>query len=170
MLAIVMCGGRGSRLGFVEKPMLVINGVRLVEMIIEELELAGLEAIFVTSPYTPETERTLRAEGHEVFRAEGRGYMDDLYKAILEYRIFKPVMNLNSDLYFRRRGLLLEFLKKYLSSTCPALSAVYPDGRRVGINTFDPMLDQQREERFITDDSEIINIDTVKDLERAKNG
>ena len=170
MLAIVMCGGRGSRLGFVEKPLIPIRGVRLIEIVIQELEITGVESIFVTSKYTPETESVLRKQGLEVFRASGKGYMEDLRETILEYRLCEPVMNLNSDLYIRRHGLLQGFLRKYLTSNSPALSAVYPDGRRVGINAFDPMFEQQREERFITDERDVINIDTPADLERAENG
>lgn len=170
MLAIVMCGGRGSRLGFIEKPMIAVGGKRLVEGVIEELELAGLEMVFVTSPYTPETEVFLRAEGWEVFRAGGKGYMQDLYETISQYRIVEPVLNVNSDLYFRRRGVILEFLRAYLSSSSPAMSAAFPDGRRVGINAFDPVLGEQREEKFIIDESRVVNVDRPEDLERLKDG
>ncbi|WP_456370176.1 NTP transferase domain-containing protein [Geoglobus sp.] len=170
MLAIVMCGGRGSRIGFVEKPLIAAGGKRLIEGVIEELELAGLEMIFVTSPFTPETEEFLRREGREVFRAEGRGYMQDLYETMHQYRIVEPVLNVNSDLYFRERGVLLEFLRAYLSSSSPAMSAVFPDGRRVGINAFDPVLGEQREEKFIIEEDRVVNVDTPEDLERLGYG
>ncbi|NOY10635.1 MAG: NTP transferase domain-containing protein [Archaeoglobi archaeon] len=170
MLAIVMCGGRGSRLGFVEKPMISVGGKRLVEGVMEELELAGLETVFVTSPFTPETERFLREMGLEVFRADGGGYMHDLRQAVFEYRIIEPVLNVNSDLYFRERGVILRFLRAYLSSSSPAMSAVFPSGRRVGINAFDPVLGEQREEKFIIEESRVINIDTPGDLERLRDG
>ncbi len=168
-LAIVMCGGRGKRLGFVEKPMLEIKGRKLIEYAIEEIEIANLDAIFVTSHFTKNTEKFLRKEGKEVFRADGSGYMDDLICAIESYKIIKPIINMNSDLYIARKGILSDFVKFYLSSDLPAASMVYRNGRRVGINAFDPFFFKQKEEKFIIDERDIVNIDTPEDLERVRN-
>ena len=170
LFAIVMCGGRGKRLGFVEKPMLEIGGKRLIEYIVKEVELANLQPIFVTSPFAEKTERFLKEIGKEVLRAEGKGYMEDLIYAIKSYNLFEPMFNLNSDLYIAKSGIISEFVCFYLRSDFPAASMVYKSGRRVGINAFDPMLDEQREEKFIIGEKDIINIDTPRDLERVKNG
>lgn len=167
-VALVMCGGRGSRLGYVEKPMLEIGGKRLIDMAIDEIESAMVESIFVTSRYTPETEKYLKRQGFEVFRGGGRGYMEDLREVLNEYQIIFPVLNINSDLYYVSEGVIREFVEFYFSSKFPAVSAVFEDGEYAGINAFDPIFEWQEEEKIILSSNKVINIDTPEDLERAK--
>ncbi len=170
VLAIVMCGGRGSRLGFVEKPMIKVKGRRLIEHILEEIELVDLEVICVTSPYTKRTEDFLRKRGMEVFRGSGLGYIEDLKETLESYGILEPVFTANSDLYIVRKGIFSEFFRFYMTSDHPAMSMIYENGNPVGINAFDPFFDEQREEKFIIDERDIINVDTPQDLERIAYG
>ena len=170
MLAIVMCGGKGSRLGYAEKPMINVGGKRLIDFTIKELEYAGVDAIFVTSPFTPFTEKYLLETGFEVFRGGGEGYMEDLFLTIEKNGIVFPVLTMNSDLYIIREGILTEFVKAYMRSSFPALSCIFKNGKAVGINAFDPLLGKQEEEKFIIDEGDVINIDTFDDLRRAENG
>lgn len=170
MLALVMAGGKGSRMGYVEKPMIKVKGKRLIDFVVNELENAGIDAIYVTSPHTPTTERYLHEMGMVVFRGEGRGYISDLFLAIRENEITVPVMNINSDLYIVRTGIILDFLGAYMRSALPSMSCVYRSGRYAGINAFDPLLGEQAEEKFIIDERDIINIDTPEDLRRVENG
>lgn len=170
VLAIVMCGGRGERLGFVEKPMIEIKGRRLIEFILEEIESVGLDIVCVTSPYTKNTEIFLRERGHEIFRGSGKGYMNDLKETIESYMITEPVFTANSDLYIIRNGIFSEFFRFYMTSDYPAASMIYENGKPVGINAFDPLLGEQREEKFIINERDIINIDTPQDLERIRYG
>ncbi len=165
-----MAGGRGSRMGYVEKPMIVVKGVRLIDFVIQELENAGIDAIYITSPHTLKTERYLHEMGMEVFRGNGKGYINDLFLAIKECEIVFPVMSINSDLYIARRGIVLEFVEAYMRSVLPSMSCVYRNGRRTGINAFDPILEEQPEEKFIIDERDVMNIDTPEDSRRAENG
>jgi len=170
VLAIVMCGGRGSRLGFVEKPMIEVGGKKLIEHILEEIEAVGLEVICVTSPHTKRTEDFLRRIGVEFFRGSGSGYMEDLRETLECYGIFEPVFTANSDLYVVRKGIFSEFFKRYMVSDSPAMSMVYENGNPVGINAFDPFFEEQREEKFIINEGDIVNVDTPRDLERIGYG
>ncbi|WP_158413789.1 NTP transferase domain-containing protein [Geoglobus acetivorans] len=154
-------------MGYVEKPMLSINGVRLIDMAVNEVERAGLEAIFVTSRFTEKTERYLMDRGFEVFRGDGTGYMRDVQKALAEYGLTHPVLTLNSDLYYVVGGIVDRVLSHYFAVDTPALTTVYPNGRHVGINVFDPIFGEQEEEKIILDESTVINIDTPADVERA---
>ncbi|ADC66112.1 conserved hypothetical protein [Ferroglobus placidus DSM 10642] len=164
MLAVVMCGGKGSRLNFVEKPMIEVGGKKLIDFALKEVEEAGLEAIFVTSKFTKKTESYLKNLGCEVVRGTGRGYMEDLFFAIEEYSISKPFLALNSDLYYYKKGFVSEVIAEYFKITSPALSVRYEDGRPVGINVFDPFFGEQEEEIFITSEKVVLNVDTFEDL------
>ncbi len=168
MIAIVMCGGRGSRLGFVEKPMIEVNGVKLIDFAVDEISLAELEGIFVTSPYTRETERYLRSIGAEVHRGKGKGYMEDLSEAVREFGLVEPVLTLNADLYYFRRGVVRDVLTAYLKTSSRALKTAYENGRLVGINVFDPFFGEQEEETYIIRRDEVLNIDTPDDLRELK--
>jgi len=170
LLALVMAGGKGSRMGWVEKPVLVVRGRKLIDFAIKEIKNAKVDAIYITSPHTPETEKYLYELGMEVFRGKGKGYMDDLFLAVKELEIADPVMSINSDLYIAKSGIVSEFINAYMRSPMPSMSCVYRNGRHVGINIFDPVLGEQSEEKFIIDERDIINIDTPEDLRRAENG
>ncbi len=170
MLAVVMCGGKGRRIGNLEKPMLRVKGKILIEYAIQELEIACLDAIFVTSKHTPKTYEFLKERGYEVFMAMGEGYMKDLRYAVEEYGLIEPILTINSDLYFRREGILLGIIDFYFKTDSPALCCIYRGGRAVGINVFDPFHELQREENFIIDEDDVVNIDTFQDLRRARYG
>ncbi|MDJ0274985.1 MAG: NTP transferase domain-containing protein [Aigarchaeota archaeon] len=83
-VGLVMAGGRGTRMGGVEKALLEIDGRPMVEHVLERLALVRSlrRVICVTSPYTPTTTSHLRRRGIEVFVASGRGHYDDLHEAM----------------------------------------------------------------------------------------
>ncbi len=170
MIALVMCGGKGSRIGFKEKPMIKI-GERLIDHAIRELTIAKIDSVFITSPYTPMTEKYLRSIGLEVYRAKGRGYIEDLFEFIKVSGIEDDILTLNSDLYYFTKGIVNDFCKHYASIEERALSACYPDGRRVGINAFQPIInrDEELEEAFyFLTTYDVINVDTLDDLRMIK--
>ena len=164
MLAVVMCGGRGSRLNFIEKPMLEFGGKKLIDFAVQEIELAEVDGIFVTSRFTKRTEEYLKSLGCEVFRGSGSGYMKDLLLAVSEYGIVEPVLSLNADLYYYSKGVVSEVISKYFKITSPALSVRYEDMKPVGINVFDPFFERQEEEIFIISKSVVLNVDTFEEL------
>ncbi len=170
MLALVMCGGKGRRLGSIEKPMIQVKGRRLIDYILREIDCAMIDCVCITSPHTPKTEGYVRERGYEFLRAMGTDYMEDVFFAIKELGISTPVLVLNSDLCILREGILQEFIHAYMISTTPAMTCTYRDGRHVGINVFDPLLGEQKEEKFIIDEGDVVNIDTPDDLRRAENG
>ncbi len=79
MRAVVMAGGRGSRMGSrVEKPLVRFGGKPMVVRVVEAVREAGFYPVGATSPHTPETERVLEAMGVEVFRTPGEGFVRDV--------------------------------------------------------------------------------------------
>ncbi|MFZ8858497.1 MAG: NTP transferase domain-containing protein [Candidatus Caldarchaeales archaeon] len=83
-VGLVMAGGRGTRMGGVEKALLEVDGRPLVEHVLMRLELVRSlrRTLCVTSPHTPRTTEHLRRLGVEVFIASGRGHYDDLHMAL----------------------------------------------------------------------------------------
>jgi adenosylcobinamide-phosphate guanylyltransferase len=83
-VGLVMAGGRGTRMGGVEKALLEVDGRPLVEHVLMRLERVRSlrRTLCVTSPHTPRTTEHLRRLGVEVFVASGRGHFDDLHMAL----------------------------------------------------------------------------------------
>jgi adenosylcobinamide-phosphate guanylyltransferase len=87
MLALVMCGGRGSRMALpIEKPLLKIRDKTLIEYVLDAIiDYGGFESIFVvTSANTPATRTFLHTHKYytsgiiEIFDTRGENYSADL--------------------------------------------------------------------------------------------
>jgi adenosylcobinamide-phosphate guanylyltransferase len=84
--AVVMCGGRASRmqqqqqLGGIEKPLLKVDGVAMVERVISALASSNSfdRIIAAVSPNTPKTNEFLKSKGIETIKTAGKGYSQDL--------------------------------------------------------------------------------------------
>ncbi|MEM2041598.1 MAG: NTP transferase domain-containing protein [Nitrososphaerota archaeon] len=80
IMSVIMCGGRGRRMGGREKPLVEVLGKPLIKYAIEAVEgcqeITGLD--FVTSINTPLTTRFLRQMGYEPFIGSGGGFLNDL--------------------------------------------------------------------------------------------
>lgn len=85
MIAAVMCGGRGTRMGAgVEKPATELAGRRFVERVVFALKGSRRfeRIIAVVSPHVPATKRFLAAAKVEMIETPGRGYPQDLSIAL----------------------------------------------------------------------------------------
>lgn len=99
MDALVMCGGRGSRLqADCEKPLLQVEGTALVDGVVASLRRSRVDRILaVVSPQTPETRRHLIGGPEiEVVDGTGDGYVADLDRAVA--RTGRPVLTVAADL------------------------------------------------------------------------
>lgn len=115
MDAIVMCGGRGTRLGLdVEKPLLEIGGVAMIDRVLGALAESDVDDRYaVGSPAVPDTATHIRerygaAESGsgsaspadhttvEYIEAAGEGYVADLSTAL--ERVETPVLTIAADL------------------------------------------------------------------------
>lgn len=94
MDALVMAGGKGTRLDAGEKPLYEIGGVPMVDRVLRALTNSEVDETFVvTSPHTPETAAHVSAP---VVRTPGNGYVDDLQAALEE--VGRPVLTVTADL------------------------------------------------------------------------
>lgn len=98
MDALVLCGGRGTRLDAdAEKPLFEVAGRPMVDAVLDALDrsrVAGVTA--VTSPHAPETRAHLRERGAETYHAGGEGYVADLREALAT--VDPPVVTVAADL------------------------------------------------------------------------
>jgi GTP:adenosylcobinamide-phosphate guanylyltransferase len=80
VIAVVMCGGRGARMGGREKPLVKVLGKPLISYTLGAIQ--GCSAIksvdFVTSIHTPQTTKYLQEMGYEPYIAQGAGFLNDL--------------------------------------------------------------------------------------------
>ena len=91
-----MCGGRGARLESpVEKPLLEIGGVPMIDRVVAALEASRIDTVRpVVSPHAPETRTHL--EDSPVIETPGAGYVDDLDVAL--EAVETPVLTAAADL------------------------------------------------------------------------
>lgn len=85
MEALVMAGGKGTRMGFcgVEKPMIEVGGTYTVERVVNALlDTKYITRVLVSvSPNTPDTERYMEYLGIETIKTSGEDYVEDLHAA-----------------------------------------------------------------------------------------
>jgi adenosylcobinamide-phosphate guanylyltransferase len=193
--ALVMAGGRGSRMGLpTEKPMLLFLGEpfisRVVAAVLASKSVSSLTV--VTSPNTPLTEALCRQKGLDVFRAGGNGYHLDLKEVIAKKNLKCPLLTVSADLPTLTGEFLDKAVAAFLKCGKDAL-AVYVtiaarerlglstssldrfEGQSVcisGVNIIDGAKINQPtipSGALIEDDNAVLfNVNTAKDLEIAQ--
>jgi len=127
MEALVMAGGKGSRMGFcgVEKPMIEVGGVYTVERVVNALKSSKhIDKILVSvSPNTPDTERYMNDIGIETIRTSGEDYVQDLHDS---FRILKGkyVLTCPSDMPLLRSFTVDAFIDYFLKNPDDSMTAV----------------------------------------------
>ena len=127
MEALVMAGGKGSRMGFcgVEKPMIEVGGVYTVERVVNALKSSKhIDKILVSvSPNTPDTERYINDMGIETIRTSGEDYVEDLHDS---FRILsgKYVLSCPSDVPLLRPFTVDAFIDYFLDNPDDSMTAV----------------------------------------------
>lgn len=82
--ALVLCGGRGTRLGSTaEKPLVTVCGEPMLDRVVRALRGSAVSSVHaVTSPHAPETHAHAVSLGVETVQAPGEGYVADLRHAL----------------------------------------------------------------------------------------
>lgn len=95
MIAVVMCGGRATRMGGgIEKPLLKVGGVAAVQRVISALRCSpNIERLIAAvSPLTPATKEFLKGKEVEILETAGNGYSQDLSSILKELRPAKVLV------------------------------------------------------------------------------
>lgn len=113
LIAAIMCGGRGSRMqqGGIEKPLLEVDGIAMIERVILALAGSGRfdRILAASSPNTPKTKELLKSKGIETIETPGEGYSNDLSYLLSK---LKPqrVMVVPSDIPLLNSQIISEIL------------------------------------------------------------
>ena len=135
MIAVIMCGGKGSRFitqDNIEKPLACIRGKTLIETVLRAVILSDQfsRILCVSGPCSPHTtqllERNYRAvDKIEVMIADGLGYSKDLSKA-LNSMPEQKVVTFPSDLALLNQDTVRKLIDKCtpsIQNTCIAAVA-----------------------------------------------
>ena len=181
MDALVMCGGRGTRLDTdVEKPLFEVGDVPMVDRVFGALDESRVDTAYaVTSPAAPETRAHLDAPSIET---PGEGYVADLDAALSDERVSTPVLTVAADLPLLDGAILDRVLAVHdggsLSVLVPAArkrelgvsddTTFERDGREVaptGVN----VVGESGDDAWLTDDARVaVNVNTLADARVAE--
>lgn len=126
MLALIMAGGAGSRLGMGEKPLVTICGKPMIAYVLDAFAAAGHETVVIASPRTPYTRNWCRARGIDLYEAGGAGYIEDLEEAASALDLAGPAFTCVADLPCLTADLIRAIEERYRASPLPACSVWVP--------------------------------------------
>ncbi len=144
-----MCGGRASRMkkASMEKPLLKVDGVAMVERVISALAVSDRfdRIVAAISPNTPKTNQFLKSKGIEIIETAGEGYSQDLSQLLSKLKPQK-IMAVPADIPLLNSNLINEILN-YISDRQehePAISIIIEKGfvERIGVRPSIIVLDQ----------------------------
>ncbi|RQW80747.1 MAG: nucleotidyltransferase [Methanothrix sp.] len=129
MDALVMAGGRGSRLKMGEKPLVTLFGRPLIEYVTTALQDSSVQRILVaTTDNVPKTREWAEERELRVIETAGRGFVADMVSAIQAARIIDPVLIIMADLPLVTSDLIDDIIEIYEERPEPALSTHTPLG------------------------------------------
>jgi adenosylcobinamide-phosphate guanylyltransferase len=190
--ALVMAGGKGSRMKLAdEKPLLEINGKKLIEYVLDALwGSKNIGNIYIAVSFKGPVTRKWLEEcgcGVHIINTSGRGYVIDMVEGVKTAGIKGPVFMIMADLPLVNSTMINKIITRYYEVSEPALS-VYnllsvctseglrpdtvfnKDGQLIvpsGINILnaDNIHEEQEDFNYILDDHELaVNVNTVEDL------
>jgi adenosylcobinamide-phosphate guanylyltransferase len=129
MDALVMAGGAATRMGGVEKPIVLLDGRPLIAYVIDALAASrNIGHIYVAVsgrvPQTIEYMRTTFAGDSRVSQVmtPGAGYVEDTAYAAEALALFRPFLVISSDVPMATGEIIDEAVERYEASGCEALS------------------------------------------------
>ena len=196
VIALVMAGGKGTRMGISqEKPLVKVCGRPVIEYVLAALKNARKvgSIVVAVSSYTPETSQHMEKLRVKVVETPGKNYVSDLGYAAqsLKLGVFLAIA---ADLPLIKGEILDDIIERYERCGKPALTVAVPletktrlgmsaeysfkmdeaDVVPVGINVIDghkrygdEWLDQ---EIYLLNQEELaVNINTPKELQIAES-
>ncbi len=185
--ALVMAGGKGSRLGIKEeKPLLIFKGKPLIEYVLEALKNSKyISKIFVaTSKNTQKTEQEMKKK-FAVIRAPGKGYVEDMRFALKELNLGKTLV-ISADLPLLSSKDIDWVIEEYFKQDKPSLAVFVPEetfkryklvpsivigsAAAAGVNIVDGKNLSEGDAKLVSEKLQFaLNINTPEDLKIAKS-
>jgi adenosylcobinamide-phosphate guanylyltransferase len=126
MRALIMAGGAGSRINLGEKPLIPICGQPMIAYVISAFQKAGCDPVVVVSPQTPMTQNWCRARGVVSFKADGKGFVEDMVQGVRFLEEKHPLYICVSDIPCITAGIIGSISDSYELWRKDALSAWVP--------------------------------------------
>lgn len=187
MYALILAGGKASRLGMGEKALVRIANRPLISFVFESVLDSGLNPFVIVTSKTPYTINYCRMNDIPWICTKGSGYIEDIREAVMELSIKGPFLTICADLPGIRKEHISSVISRYLKSGLPACSVWTPhspditDNRIAGKLNSDPempgspvglnilrgdMIDSVQEELQVLLDDPLpaLNINTPEDL------
>jgi len=192
--ALVMAGGKGTRMGLrEEKPLLKVGGKPMIEHILTALRNSKKigDIVVAVSKHTPKTAKFMERFPVEVLETPGGGYVSDVRYAVKRLKLEK-VLTISADLPLVTGGIIDRIIERYNQCNKPALTVAVPLEKKerlgltgeyvfesgnkrlapAGINLIDGRrIDEGEleEEIFIMEENEVaVNVNTPQDLSIAE--
>ena len=192
--ALVMAGGKGTRMTLAEeKPLLRVGGKPVVELVLEALKNAKKvdSVVVAVSHYTPKTAKHLEKFPVKILKTPGKEYVSDMGYAVKTLKL-QTVLTIAADMPLITGDIIDEIIERYLAYGKPALAVAVPletkqklgmnlgyafdfGGKQVvpaGINVNDgSRIDdaELEQEVYVLDKVEVaVNINTVEELRIAE--
>ena len=185
--ALVMAGGKGSRMNFNgEKPLIKINNQPMILHVINALMQSRIKEIVVaTSKNTPKTDEFLKNQGIKTILTPGKNYVHDLQFIISNFKLDDVLVTITADLPLINAEIIDYVLDKYEESKKEAMSVVVPEDFLKkynlnptsvfenlvpsGLNILRSINKTQNEEVLILEKIELaVNINTCEDINLLK--
>jgi adenosylcobinamide-phosphate guanylyltransferase len=191
--ALVMAGGKGSRLKMGEKPLVKLFGRPLIDYVVSALLNSSADRIFVaTTDNVPMTKMWAKDRELGVVDTIGRGFVADMVQAVEKANVTEPILIIMADLPLVTPDLIDEIIEIYEECPEPALSTHTPLhlhsrlGRRPdslfnykgqlivpsGINVLDGanISEEQEDYHLILERIELaVNVNVVEDLKLCES-
>jgi len=151
-----------------EKPLLKVNGVTMVERVVSALASSDRFARIVaaTSPNTPKTNEFLKSKGIETIETAGEGYSQDLSQLLSKLKPQK-VMAVPADLPLLNSHIVDEILNSIADRQEhePAISIIIEKGfvERIGVKPSIIVLDQYCHSGIAIFNTMIVGTEPVKE-------
>jgi len=125
--ALVMAGGRGSRLRMGEKPLVNLFGRPLIDYVVLALEESLVDRIFVsTTENVPSTRKWAEERDLYVLETGSYGYVPDMIEAVVKSGVKEPIMVIMADLPLVTPEIIDQIIEVYEKRPEPALSTHTP--------------------------------------------
>ncbi len=127
MDALVMAGGKGTRLKMGEKPLVKLLGRHLIDYVTSALEDSSVERIFIaTTENVPMTKDWANDRDLNAVDTPGTGFVADMIYAVERIGVVDPVMVIMADLPLITPDLIDNIIDIYEERPEPALSTHTP--------------------------------------------
>jgi adenosylcobinamide-phosphate guanylyltransferase len=128
LMALVMAGGKGRRVGQKEKPLLRVCGKPMIQRVLEALEAAEevSEIVVAVSKHTLKTKDLLKRLGVKTVDTSGDEYVSDMRDAVKQVCTRGPVLIVAADLPLLTSEIIDEVIREYRKHGKPALTVVVP--------------------------------------------